>query len=139
MIGSGEAESRAVAGAVKGAVGQFRLDAGVNITGLLVDIDRADSVDCRQHFMCWHLTRILGPSLTEMVLPAVVRSVVSECTVPPRIAPPDRPRSVGSPLGAAPMQMHYETPDWPELDDDGAAMVNGNIGAGLRKECFTVA
>lgn len=68
MIGSGEAESRAVAGAVKGAVGQFRLDAGVNITGLLVDIDRADSVDCRQYFMCWHLTRILrtrGMSLTK--------------------------------------------------------------------------
>ncbi len=78
MIGSGEAESRAVAGAVKGAVGQVRLNAAVNIAGLLIDIDRADGMDCRQYFMCWHLTRMLRPSLTEMVPPAVVRSVVSE-------------------------------------------------------------
>jgi hypothetical protein len=37
MIGSGEAESRAVAGAVNSATGQARLDTGVNITGLLVE------------------------------------------------------------------------------------------------------
>ena len=84
MIGSGEAESRAVAGAVKGAVSQVRLDAGVNITGLLIDIDSANDVDCRQHFMCWHLTRVLRPSLTELVSPAVVRSAVRrEKTAPP--------------------------------------------------------
>lgn len=74
MIGSGEAESRAVAGAVKGAVGQVRLNAAVNIAGLLIDIDRADGMDCRQYFMCWHLTRMFRPSLTEMVPPAVVRN-----------------------------------------------------------------
>jgi len=73
MIGSGEAEPRAVVGAVRGAVGQARLDAGVNITGLLIDIELADDGDCRRHFMCWHLTRALGPSLSELVPPAVVR------------------------------------------------------------------
>lgn len=115
MIGSGEAESRAVAGAVKGAVGQVRLDAGVNITGLLVDINRADVVDCRQHFMCWQLTRMFGPSLTEMVPPAVVRSVVGDETVPPHIAGPHRSRFIESPPATTPVHMHYETPDWPGL------------------------
>src|ERR671917_1600713 len=80
MIDSGEAESRAVAGAVRGALGQARLDAGVNIIGLLVDIGSAESVDYRQHFMCWHLTRVLRPSLTEKVPPAVIRSVVEQET-----------------------------------------------------------
>lgn len=108
MIGGGEAEARAVAGAVKSAVGQVRLDAGVNITGLLVDIDMADDVDFRQHFMCWHLTRVLGPSLTEMVPPAVVRGVAGRETV----------------------QLHRETPDWPQLDVDWAAMDNGTVSAG---------
>jgi hypothetical protein len=80
MINSGEAESRAVAGAVRGAIGQARLDAGVNITGLLVDMGSAESVDYRQHFMCWQLTRVLRPSLSEKVAPAVVRSVVKQGT-----------------------------------------------------------
>lgn len=132
MIGSGEAESRAVAGAVKGAVSQVRLDAAVNIAGLLIDIDRADGVDCRQYFMCWHLTRILGPSLTEMVPPAVVRSVVNEDTAPPRIAAPNQSRCIGSPPATTPVQMHYETPDWPELDGDGTTMVNDDVDANDR-------
>lgn len=76
MIGSGEAESRAVASAIRGAVAASRLDAGVNIASLLVDLDVAVDADCRQLFMCWHLTRVLGPSLTEMVQPPVVRGVV---------------------------------------------------------------
>lgn len=76
MIDSGEAESRAITGAVRGAIGQARLDAGVNITGLLVDMGSAQSVDFRQHFMCWQLTRVLRPSLTEKVSPAVVRSLL---------------------------------------------------------------
>ncbi|MGH3695548.1 MAG: hypothetical protein ACRDRX_16435 [Pseudonocardiaceae bacterium] len=76
MIGSGEAESRAVARAIRGSVAQSRLDAGVNIAGLLVDLGVAVDTDCRQLFMCWHLTRVLGPSLTEMVPPSVVRSVI---------------------------------------------------------------
>jgi hypothetical protein len=80
MTHSGEAESRAVAGAVRGAIGQARLAAGVNITGLLVDMGSAKSVDCRQHFMCWQLTRVLRPSLSEKVAPAVVRSVVKQDT-----------------------------------------------------------
>jgi hypothetical protein len=84
MTRNGEAESRAVVGAVKGTVGQVRLEAGVTIGGLLIDIDSANDVDCRQHFMCWHLTRVLRPSLTELVPPAVVRSVVRrEETAPP--------------------------------------------------------
>jgi hypothetical protein len=78
MVSSGEAESRAVAGAVRGAIGQARLDAGVNITGLLVDMGSADSVDFRQHLMCWQLTRVLRPSLAEKVQPSVVRSVVDQ-------------------------------------------------------------
>jgi hypothetical protein len=78
MVDSGEAESRAVAGAVRGAIGQARLDAGVNITGLLVDMGSAESIDYRQHFMCWQLTRVLRPSLSEKVAPAVVRSVVEQ-------------------------------------------------------------
>lgn len=77
MINSGEAESRAVAGAVRGAMGQIRLDAAVNITGLLVDMGSAESVDYRQHFMCWQLTTVLRPSLAEKVAPAVVRGVVA--------------------------------------------------------------
>jgi len=77
MIHSGEAEFRAVVSAVKGVIGQARLDAGANLTGLLIDMERADSVDSRRHFMCWHLTRMLGPSLTEMVPPAVVRKVTT--------------------------------------------------------------
>lgn len=109
MIGGGEAEARAVAGAVKSAVGQVRVDAGVYITGLLADIDMADDLDFRQHFMCWHLTRVLGPSLTEMVPPAVVRGLAGRETV----------------------QMHCETPDWPQLDGDWAAMVNCTVSAGL--------
>ncbi len=48
----------------------------MNIASLLVDLDVAVDTDCRQLFMCWHLTRVLGPSLTEMVPPSVVRSVV---------------------------------------------------------------
>lgn len=75
MIGSGEAESRAVVSAVRGAVGQARLDAGVNITGLLIDLESADVMDFRRYFMCWHLTRVLRPSLTEMVPLSVVRRV----------------------------------------------------------------
>lgn len=78
MIDSDEAESRAIAGAVKGAIGQTRRDAGVNITGMLVDIGNAESVDYRQHLMCWHLTRVLRPSLIEKVPPAVIRSVVEQ-------------------------------------------------------------
>ncbi len=45
MTNSSEAESRAVVGAVRGAIGQARLDAGVIITGLLVDMGSAESVD----------------------------------------------------------------------------------------------
>lgn len=45
MVNSGEAESRAVAGVVRGANGQARLDAGVNVTGLLIDMGSAASVD----------------------------------------------------------------------------------------------
>src|SRR5919199_5109720 len=80
MVNSGEAESRAVAGAVRGAIVQARLDAGVNITGLLGDMGSAERVDYRQHFMCWQLTRVLRPSLSEKVAPAVVRSVVKQDT-----------------------------------------------------------
>jgi hypothetical protein len=95
MIGSGEAEFRAVAEAVKSAISQTRLDAGVNITGLLVDIDSTDSSDYRQHFMCWHLTRVFRPSLTEKVPPAVVRSVVDQETTLSHIV-----SSTGSPWDA---------------------------------------
>jgi hypothetical protein len=89
MIHSGEAESRAVVSAVKGVIGQARLDAGANITGLLIDMESADSADSRRHFMCWHLTRMLGPSLTEMVPPTIIRRVTktviaSSGTIPSR-------------------------------------------------------
>lgn len=131
MIGSGEAESRAVAGAVKSAISQTRLDAGVNITGLLVDIDTADSSDYRQHFMCWHLTRVFRPSLTEKVPPAVVRSVVNQQTAPSRIASPSRRAwAVGSPLVDL-SWMQIEVPGGPAVYNDGTGMVGGNAGAGL--------
>lgn len=77
MTGSGEVGSRAVASAVRGAVVQARLEAGVNMAGLLVDFDMAIDADFRQFFMCWHLTRVLGPSLTEIVPPSIVQSVLS--------------------------------------------------------------
>jgi hypothetical protein len=106
MTGSGEAESRAIAGAVKNAIGQARVDAGVNITGLLADIDSADSVDYRQHFMCWHLTRTLRPSLTEKLPPAMVRRVLDSETVPSRIlSPSHRAWRTGSPSDLSAMQM----------------------------------
>ena len=130
MIDSGEAESRAVAGAVKSAIGQARLDAGVNITGLLVDIDRADSMDYRQHFMCWHLTRVLRPSLTEKLPPAVVRSVADQETVTSRIISPSRRAwVVGSPLVNL-FWMQMEVPGVPAADNDGTGMVGDNAGAG---------
>ncbi len=138
MIGSGEAESRAVAGAVNSAIGQARLDAGVNITGLLVDIDSAESVDYRQHFMCWHLTRVLRPSLTEKVPPAVVRSVVEQETAPSRIVSPSRRAwSAGSPLDLPGTQLHGEMPGEPTVDSDGAGMVADNAGAGLQRPPWT--
>ncbi len=128
MIDSGEAESRAVAGAVKSAIGQARLDAGVNITGLLVDIDLADSMDYRQHFMCWHLTRVLRPSLTEKVPPAVVRSVVDQETVTSRIISPNRRAwTVGSPLVKL-FWMQREVPGVPAVDNDDTGMVGDNAG-----------
>jgi hypothetical protein len=133
MIGSGEAEARAVAGAVTSAIGQARLDAGVNITGLLVDINSADSVDYRQHFMCWHLTRVLRPSLTEKVPPAVVRSVVDQEAARPRIVPPSRRAwPVDSPLDLSGMELHGEIQGGPAVDSDGAGMIGDNAGPGLQ-------
>ena len=134
MIGSGEAKSRAVAGAVNSAIGQAHLDAGVNITGLLVDIDSAESVDYRQHFMCWHLTRVLRPSLTEKVPPVVVRNVVDQETAPSRIVSPShRAWSAGSPLDLSEMRLHGEIPGGPTVDSDGAGMVGDNAGPGLQR------
>jgi hypothetical protein len=133
MIGSGEAEARAVAGAVNSAIGQARLDAGVNLTGLLVDIDSADSVDYRQHFMCWHLTRVLRPSLTEKVPPAVVRSVVDQEAARSRIVPPSRRAwPVDSPLGLSGMELHGEIQGSPVVDSDVAGMIGDNAGPRLQ-------
>jgi hypothetical protein len=134
MIDSGEAESRAVAGAVKGAIGQARLDAGVNITGLLVDIGNADSVDYRQHLMCWHLTRVLRPSLTEMVPPAVVRSVLEQETARSRSAAlSHRSWCTESPLpDLSSMQMHGEVPAGPGRDSDDVDVVGDTACAGFQ-------
>ncbi|HET9254790.1 MAG TPA: hypothetical protein VFO16_06260 [Pseudonocardiaceae bacterium] len=88
MIGSGEAESRAIAGAVRDAIGQARLDAGVNLAGLLAEIGSADSVDYRQLFMCWHLTRTLRPSLVEQLPPAMVRDVLGREAARSKIVSP---------------------------------------------------
>lgn len=117
MIGSGEAESRAIASAVRGAVAQSRLDAGVNIAGLLVDLDvavAADS-DSRQLFMCWHLTRVLGPSLTEMLPPPTVRRVVSHGTE--TMASPHRQRESGASSAPTTMQLH-DLSEWRHLAED---------------------
>lgn len=86
------------AAAVAGAVGQAPLDAGVNLTGLLIDMDRADSIDSRRYFMCWQLTRVLAPTLTEKVSPALARKVINgKQPASPRIVPPGREsRPVGS-------------------------------------------
>ena len=134
MIDSGEAQSRAVAGAVRGAMGQARLDAGVNITGLLVDIGSAESVDYRQHFMCWQLTRVLRPSLTEKVPPAVVRSVVKQDTAQWRtILPSYGEKSAWSPpSGLSSMQVHgSEGPAAPASDGDETGVGGHTAGAGL--------
>lgn len=136
MIGSGEAESRAVAGAVNSAIGQARLGAGVNITGLLVDIDSAGSVDYRQHFMCWQLTRVLRPSLTENVPPAVVRSVVDQETAPSRIVSPSRRTwTAGPPPDLSEMQLLRGeiSRGGPAVGSDGAGMVGDNAGPGLQR------
>jgi hypothetical protein len=135
MIGSGEAESRAVAGAIRGAIGQARLDAGVNITGLLVDIGNADSVDYRQHLMCWQLTRVLRPSLTEMVPPAVIRRVVEQETARSRTASLSHRswRTESPPLGLTSMQMHGEVPAGPGRDSDDADVIADTAGVGFQR------
>jgi hypothetical protein len=48
-------------------------------------------VDARQYCMCWHLTRILGPSLREKVSPTVAPNVARATrTVQPQVAPGNR-------------------------------------------------
>jgi hypothetical protein len=133
MINRGEAESRAVTGAVRGAIGQARLDAGVNITGLLVDIGSAESVDYRQHFMCWQLTRVLRPSLSEKVTPAVVRSVVKQDTARSRTGfLSDRSWGAGSPLSdLGGMHLHREVPAASTGSSDDTGVVGDTAGAGL--------
>lgn len=81
----------AVAGAVDQACLDARVNARVNMTGLLLDIDLANSVDARQYCMCWHLTRVLGPSLREQVPPTVASNVARATrTVQPQVAPGNR-------------------------------------------------
>ncbi len=140
MIDSSEAESRAVAEAVKGAIGQGRLDAGVNVTGLLVDIGHATSVDYRQHLMCWHLTRVLRPSLTEKVPPAVVRSVVEQETARSRTASPGHGswRTESPPADLSSLQMHGEVPAGHVKDSD-ADVVGDTAGAGFQRRRWTQA
>lgn len=132
MVSSGEAESRAVAGAVRGAIGQARLDAGVNITGLLVDMGSADSVDFRQHLMCWQLTRVLRPSLAEKVQPSVVRSVVDQQAARSRTMFPSHwSWRGGSPSSALSwMQIQREVPAIAMGDGDRTDMVGDIAGAG---------
>lgn len=141
MIDSGEAESRAVAGAVKGAIGQARLDAGVNITGLLVDIGSAESVDYRQHLMCWHLTRVLRPSLTEEVSPAVVRSVVEQEMARSRSVPlGSRSWHAGSPtLDLSRMQIHGQVPAGPAGESGEGDMASDAADAGFQDRRWTQA
>ena len=133
MINSGEAESRAVAGAVRGALVQTRLDAGVNITGLLVDLGSADSVDYRQHLMCWQLTRVLRPSLTEKLPPAVVRNVVKQDTAHWRtIVPSYGEQSAWSPPSDLPaMPLRGEGPAAAARDGDETGVGGHTAGAGL--------
>ncbi len=137
MIGSSEAESRAVAGAVKGALGQARLDAGVNITALLVDIDSADSLDYRQHFMCWQLTRVFRPSLSEKVPPAVVRSVVKETVAPRIVSLSRRAWPVDSPPDLSGMRFDGEMPGGSAGASDGAGVVGDTAGPGLPRPLWT--
>ncbi len=133
MIDSGEAESRAVAGAVHSAISQTRLDAGMNLTGLLVDIDSADSVDYRQHLMCWQLTRVFRPSLTEKVPPTVVRRVVEGKTALPPIGSPNHMSwIVGSLLDRTWVPLRGTTQGWPELNGGGDGIVSDKAGAGLQ-------
>ena len=69
MIDNEEAGLDPIAAAVAGAGEQLPLDARVNIMGSLIDTGQADSIDVRRYCMCWHLTRVLGPSLTKKVSP----------------------------------------------------------------------
>lgn len=133
MVNSGEAESRAVAGAVRGAIGQARLDAGVNITGLLVDMGSAESVDYRQHFMCWQLTRVLRPSLSEKVAPAVVRSVVKQDTARSRTGflSGGSWRAGSPPSDLLWMQIHGEVPAASARNSEETGVVGDTAGAGL--------
>ena len=133
MINSGEAESRAVAGAVRGALGQARLDAGVTISGLLVDLGSANSVDYRQHLMCWQLTRVLRPSLTEKLPPAVVRNVVKQDTAHWRtILPSYGEKSAWSPpADLSSMPLRGEGPAAPASDGDKTGVGGHTAGAGF--------
>ena len=139
MIDSGEAESRAVAGAVWGAIGQVRLDAGVNITGLLVDMGSAENVDYRRHFMCWQLTRVLRPSLTEKVPPAVVRSVVKQETARLRTESLNHRswRAGSPPSDLSWMPMHGEVPAGPARGSDETGVVSDTADARFQDRRWT--
>jgi hypothetical protein len=55
----------AVAGAVDQAGLDAKLNAKVNMTALLLDLDPANKMCARQYCMCWLLTRTLSPMLRE--------------------------------------------------------------------------
>lgn len=119
MIGNDDTESRAIAAAVAGAADQSRLDAGVNITGLLIDLDNTDHTDARRYLMCWHLTRVLAPSLAEKVRPALVRKARGTSTPPPQpSAPPHQsPPAILPPDGGDPEPSPHESrPKHPERE-----------------------
>jgi hypothetical protein len=91
MIDNVNPLAAAVAGAVDQAGLDARVNAGVNMTGPLLDIDPANSVDARQYCMCWLLTRVLRPSLREQMPPTAASNVARATqTVQPQVPPGNR-------------------------------------------------
>jgi hypothetical protein len=58
------------------------LRAKVNMIGILIDMGSADTTDTLQYCMCWQLTRVLGPSLSEIIPPALERSLIERKRTP---------------------------------------------------------
>jgi hypothetical protein len=62
----------AVAGAVDQAGLDAKLNAKVNMTTLLLDLDPTNKMCARQYRMCWLLTRTLSPMLREQAPLAII-------------------------------------------------------------------
>ena len=76
MADDGEVDPLAFEGVFGDAASRACLNSRVNMMGSTIDLGKASSMDYREYFMCWQLTRVLALSVAEKVPPALVRRVV---------------------------------------------------------------